>query len=172
MRTRPAEPRDATILAQIHVNAWREGYKGIMPADYLAALSIQEREAQWRSALSENGLGSYQLAEFRNEVTGFCIYGPPRDETLSTRNCGELLALNISPDHWGKGFGTLLVQHVIEHATSSGWDTLYLWVLKKNTRARSLYEKLGFEFDGTEKTEQLAPGFELSEVRYCLPVGG
>ncbi len=143
-----------------------------MPAGYLAALAIEERETQWRDVLSCDDLEKYQLSEYRSEVTGFCIYGPPRDETLNSTNCGELLALNISPDHWGKGFGTLLVHHVIGHAVSTGWDALYLWVFRENIRARSLYEKLGFAFDGTEKTEQLMPGFELSKMRYCLSVGG
>jgi hypothetical protein len=34
----------ARSVAEIHVEAWRAAYAGIVPADYLAALSVDKRE--------------------------------------------------------------------------------------------------------------------------------
>ena len=43
---RPAEISDALGIARVHVNAWRETYKGIIPDSVLDALSYEELTAQ------------------------------------------------------------------------------------------------------------------------------
>jgi hypothetical protein len=45
-----ASTTDCRAVAQIHVDAWRVAYDGIVPSDYLAALSVDQREAMWRTA--------------------------------------------------------------------------------------------------------------------------
>ncbi|MEX0715757.1 MAG: hypothetical protein WD066_04185 [Planctomycetaceae bacterium] len=37
MIVRQATPADAPAIAAIHVDAWRGAYRGIVPAEYLAA---------------------------------------------------------------------------------------------------------------------------------------
>ena len=36
----PAGPGDAAELALVHVQAWRETYPGVLPAAYLARMSV------------------------------------------------------------------------------------------------------------------------------------
>jgi hypothetical protein len=48
MAIEPATADDAGAIAQIHVDAWRAAYVGILPDDHLASLSVDEREAMWR----------------------------------------------------------------------------------------------------------------------------
>ena len=45
---RPARVEDAEAIGWVSVTAWRETYAGIMPDDYLAALSTQQREEALR----------------------------------------------------------------------------------------------------------------------------
>ena len=44
MIVRPAKPGDARDIAEIHVRTWQAAYPGLVPADYLAALSVERYE--------------------------------------------------------------------------------------------------------------------------------
>jgi len=165
---RIANPEDAKSIARIHVEAWRVAYKGIMPADFLESISLDARERSWVASLSRSGRGHYVVIEQDGGVAGFCVYGPPREGGLKSNNTGELVALNIAPSAWGKGLGACLIQHVINSAHSFGWDSICLWVVKDNSRARELYERFGFVLDAGEKIEALSPSYDLHELRYVL----
>ena len=49
---RPATEADAANLAQVHVQAWREAYAGMIPDAVLAALNPAQRAAMWRDSLA------------------------------------------------------------------------------------------------------------------------
>jgi len=106
------------------------------------------------------------VIEYKNIVSGFCVYGSARDKDLSNHNVGELVALNILPSKWGLGLGTELIKNVIESANIKGWKSLYLWVIRENIRAKRLYELMGFEVEGREKIDSELTGSELHEIRY------
>jgi hypothetical protein len=48
-----ASPEDARVVAQIHVDSWREAYKSILPAEYLASLSVQKRQTWWEKCIAD-----------------------------------------------------------------------------------------------------------------------
>ena len=171
MKIREAKKEDAEVIAKIHVQAWRSGYKEIMPDEYLQSLSIATRTKQWLDALSAPGPGINLVIEQNGILSGFCVYGPARDKDLSNDNAGELVALNILPNAWGMGLGTEFVKHVIASAFNHNWSSLYLWVIKENGRARRLYESMGFEYDGNEKTDSWLTDCELHELRYMHKLG-
>jgi hypothetical protein len=54
MQIRFADPEDARAVAEIHVEAWRAAYAGILPEAFLAALTVSSREAFWEQVLAEN----------------------------------------------------------------------------------------------------------------------
>ena len=169
MHIRNATREDARHIARIHIEAWRSGYKGIMPDEYLKSLSVAEKTLQWDEAISTKGPGINLVIVHHGAISGFCVYGPARDDDLCKENAGELVALNISPDCWGKGLGTALTRHVIKSAHSTHndqWYSLYLWVLRENVRAKKLYESMGFSIEGREKFDTKLTGHELHEIRY------
>jgi hypothetical protein len=49
MFLRPATPADAAAVAYVHVQAWRETYRGIMPDAVLEGPSVEERARAWRA---------------------------------------------------------------------------------------------------------------------------
>ena len=49
---RKATEEDAEAIAFVHVTAWQETYKGMMPAAILDHLSVNERSDCWRRILS------------------------------------------------------------------------------------------------------------------------
>ena len=50
---RLATIEDAETIATIHVRTWQSANEGIIPAQYLDSLSIQERATLWRRVISE-----------------------------------------------------------------------------------------------------------------------
>ncbi len=54
--------------------------------------------------------------------------------------------VSVSPEFGGRGYGTELLQAAIQHAKEKGYRTVSLNVEKDNTKARKLYERLGFEW--------------------------
>lgn len=50
---REARPSDAPGIARVHVDSWRTTYRGIMPADFLAGLSYDQRERLWDTWLAQ-----------------------------------------------------------------------------------------------------------------------
>src|SRR5262247_3939953 len=94
---RDARFEDAAAIAAIHVAAWRAAYRGLMPADYLAALDADRARARWEQWLRTRC--AVVVVEADGEVVGFCRYGPSRDEG-SHSSTGEVIAINLRPEFW------------------------------------------------------------------------
>lgn len=58
---------------------------------------------------------------------------------------GHILNCCIAPDWQHRGFGRMLMEHLIDTAREHGTEALYLEVRPSNTRAVNLYERLGFD---------------------------
>jgi hypothetical protein len=43
---RQAILEDAEAIAKVHVASWQAAYKGLMPAEFLASLSVERRKTQ------------------------------------------------------------------------------------------------------------------------------
>jgi ribosomal protein S18 acetylase RimI-like enzyme len=63
---------------------------------------------------------------------------------------GLLWAAHVEPDVQSRGIGTALFLHLEQVAREHGLHTIQLDVTKDNTRARRLYERLGYHVCGTE----------------------
>ncbi len=141
----------------VHWKAIREAYTGLASQDYLERQTLEkcvEMAYQW----PDNVL----VAKDGDKVAGFVGYGPCRDEDLS--ETGEVIALYVLSEYYGKQVGYTLMQAALEQL--SGHRKIALWVLKENGRAIRFYEKCGFRVDGTEKPIKL--GRELVECRMIL----
>ncbi|WP_019242126.1 MULTISPECIES: GNAT family N-acetyltransferase [Bacillus] len=55
--------------------------------------------------------------------------------------------LSVNPSFGGKGFGTELIKATINYSLELGYSSVSLNVEENNTKARQLYERLGFEFE-------------------------
>lgn len=163
---RSARLEDAAALAEVSVAAWRKAYRGHMPDDFLDVLSISERTAGWTRRLSRPEAGHVLLVELDGRVAGFCVFGPSRDDDSEGQRISEIIALNIHPEHWHSGLGTLLCRRVLQEMWSEGSTAVTLWTLEGNIRARRFYEGLGFARDGAARAESKLIGIPLPEVRY------
>jgi len=135
---RPASPRDAKTIAEIHVVAWQAAYAHLMPDDFLKKVTLEKRLAYWREAI-EFSEPQLLVATEDDKIIGFVGFDRSRDKgTRST--IGEIWALYVAPAHWGQGAGLALWDGAREGLKEEGCTQVTLWVLLGNERALGFFE--------------------------------
>lgn len=149
---------DVSDIARVHVNAWREAYAGILPADYLHELSYEGRDEMWSQPLSDP-IGDVQLWVAEEEggaIAGFAAAGPERGKLDGYS--GELYAIYLLERFQGRGLGQRLFSAAVRSLINLGHHSMGLWVLEDNPN-RGFYEHLGGAVVGREL-------IEIGEMKY------
>ena len=164
-RIRPAEGADAVGIATVHMRSWQTAYRGILPDDFLDALSIPEREQRMRETIAtKRPERRVWVAESPDGILGFSDAGPSRENDAPS-SAGEVYAIYLDPTAVGKGIGRELFGHTVAALRDSGYGYATLWVLEANQWARRFYEKAGWRPDGTSS---LWERFNVNALRYRL----
>lgn len=159
MNIRKATITDTQRIAEIHVESWQAAYKEALPADFLASLNLQRREAMWRSCVESDGR-LFVLEGEGSKVIGFLSVSDPRDNDIE--NATELTAIYLDPKFYGTGIGSAFWRDIERDLTT---DCVYLWVLAANLLGIAFYKKNGFRPDGTKKSFKIGEQ-EFEELRY------
>lgn len=163
---RRASPEDADSIASIHVDAWREAYRGLVPDELLDTLSESSRSMKWHQKIGDPPPRSeIFVAETDGELVGFVSCGPCRDEDLRQLDVGEIYALYVDPNRWRRGTGSDLLRRAVRYFDHGEFECMALWVLEDNEAAQTFYEKAGFVPDHTCETDTHR-GFEVEKKRY------
>jgi GNAT superfamily N-acetyltransferase len=166
MQIRQAVVEDARAIAEVHVQAWRDAYRDILPADFLAGLSVAEREASWVDAL-ERGTPCLLVAEHAGRIVGFSCDGPCRDRG-ATATDQELWALYVVREHWSTGLGRRLWLASRQAMLERQATRISLWVIVGNERAMRFYESAGFVAERESLQSFTLGGATLRELRYAM----
>jgi GNAT superfamily N-acetyltransferase len=151
VQLRRAEVGDEQAVAEVHVRSWQVGYRGLIADDYLDGLHPDDRAGHYTFAADD----PVTIVAITDGIHGFATLSP---------EAGELLALYVDPDSWGKGLGRALIAET-ERRIAPRHAVATLWVLTGNTRARRFYEAAGWQPDGTARRD-LVWGAVLDEVGY------
>jgi ribosomal protein S18 acetylase RimI-like enzyme len=164
---RDAETGDAAGMAQVHVESWRGAYRGLIPQEVLDGLDVGARTNLWIRVMDRNDpvRGAVLVAEDDDRIIGFVHVRQTRDKDGDPARTGELTAIYLAPDAWGRGAGRALMDAAVSRLVTAGYADATLWVLDTNERARRFYTAAGWDIDGTAKTED-----GLSEIRYRRPL--
>jgi ribosomal protein S18 acetylase RimI-like enzyme len=84
------------------------------------------------------------VAEDGGEIIGLAIV-TLQPEPLSHEASAHLEALAVAPGHEGRGIGQALLAAAERDANCMGARSMTLHVFARNTRARALYERAGFD---------------------------
>lgn len=164
MNIRPARRSDALAIATAHVLSWKEAYSHILPAEFLAGLSIPERATRWEQII-DAGESATHVAEVGDEVLAFSSHGRCRDDGAPPSR-GEIWALYATPSCWRGGMGRALLKSALDDLAAQGLRETTLWVLSANERGRRFYEANGLlAIAGTEKQFELG-GVQVRELQY------
>lgn len=162
---RDARVEDARGLAAVHISSWQEAYRGLLPADVLAGLSVDRRKQDWTRILgSPSTQRATLVAADDATVPGFASIGPNRDGAANEAT-GELYAFYVDPGRWREGIGSRLHSAAIQRLAALGFVNGALWVLVGNDRALAFYRHVGWARDGQTKTDRGPGGVDLHEQR-------
>ena len=162
MDLRIAEEQHAEGIARVHIDTWKECYKGIVPDSYLDALDYEEKSKGWAKGLAEGSEPGF-VAVVDEEIVGWVTFGKNRDQR--SEDIYEIYGIYVLPDLWGTKIGFNLFEAAIKDILEHTPTCITLWVLKANTRAQEFYLKNGFKPDGTIQQINIG-GKSLDEVRY------
>jgi ribosomal protein S18 acetylase RimI-like enzyme len=163
MLIRPARSEDALAVAQVHVRSWQTAYRGLLPDEYLDGLRAEARAATYKLDSTDPQKPFTMVAADDERIVGFASTMPARDKDLA--GYGELCALYVDPDRWGKGIGVALVGAARNRLMESGFEQAALWVLVGNVRAERFYRNDGWAADGLRRADTLW-GVTVEEFRY------
>lgn len=146
MEIRLARPDDAAALIALHERLSTEtdfvlyepGERVLRAEEYSARID----------AVAKAESGVTFVAETGGALVGV-IFGN-RGGARKTRHT-LTLALGVLEAHWGRGVGGSLLRAVETWAASRKLHRLELTVHTANRRAVALYEKMGFEREGTKR---------------------
>ncbi len=138
-----------------------EGYRAALNSvaserDYLLMLEAPPLEsvASFVRTNIERDYAQY-VAVVESEIVGWADIIPDERETL--KHIGGL-GMGIRRDHRRKGIGQALLQNVVAHSFKMGLTRLELEVFANNAAAIALYEKHGFEREGTKRNARRIDG--------------
>jgi ribosomal protein S18 acetylase RimI-like enzyme len=148
---REATVADARAIAEVHVEGWSWGYRGLIPDEVIDGLDVGERERQWVEGFTvrRRERDGCLLWEEDGRALGFVAFGPAVDEHAPPPpDAGEVFSIYLRCEAGGTGVGRELFGTAERGLIDRGFPTAVLWVLETNRRARRFYEIAGWRPDG------------------------
>lgn len=149
---REATAADCAAVAEVHVRSWRESFAGLVPQEFLDAMSVERRTRAFaeRFAAPSSSYRMFVAEAAGRGVVGFADFGEPREEFGGYE--GELYAIYLLPEFQRRGVGGRLFRLGVEHLLASGRRSMYLLALKVSPY-RTFYEKMGGRVVGSKRVE-------------------
>lgn len=140
--TRWSTAADDAGLAEVHREAWRYVYAGIIPGLTLERMIARRGPAWWRR-MHDRGFRALVL-ECGDTLAGYATLG--RSRMPGPRGCGEIYELYLRPEFQGCGLGRSLFAEARRQLGQHGFARLMVWALADNEIACRFYRGMG----GTE----------------------
>lgn len=159
---RLAEVGDAGAIASVHVTAWRESYRGVIPEAILNHQSVEAREIFWRGHLGQPSRGGWVLQQEGGGIVGFGDCGPNHDPTLEAES--EINSLYLLQSAQGQGGGRRLFATMLDALSGGGYASAGLWVARDNDKACGFYGHMGGRIVGERVQDRRS--FQLPVIAY------
>jgi GNAT superfamily N-acetyltransferase len=150
-------------VARVHVGSWQAGYRGLLPDAYLDGLRAEDRAQRYDFASDDVRAPATMVAMDDGRICGFATTSPARDSDV--QECGELCALYVDPEWWGRGVGAMLIAAARVRLVEQGFRSAVLWLLAGNARAERFYRIGGWAPDGMRRTDTMW-GVTVDEGRW------
>lgn len=156
---RRVAPGDEAILAYIQTESWKAAFKDILAEDVLNRCTNFDRAKQMYRGLLEEKKGNGYILEINGK--GHCIAWWDASREADMEGFAELICIHSLQDNWGKGYGSKMMDKVLEDIAAAGYTKIMLWVFEENERAKKFYEAKGFV-----KSEKSKVSLNAVEVMY------
>jgi ribosomal protein S18 acetylase RimI-like enzyme len=161
---RRATLEDAAEIANVHINSWREAYKGMLPQDFLddRPLYFKNRYQLWKRVTSNPSEITFVAESKDNGIVGFINGSKPRDPEY--QDYAEVTSVYLLKKYHGKKIGYQLLREFFGVARAQGFNKAYLWVIENNPTIK-FYERSGGVFNNHKKEDTIA-NQKVSELCY------
>jgi GNAT superfamily N-acetyltransferase len=169
-RIRRASKDDAEIIAQLHVDAWRESYASLIPPEALSLMSIEEQAERWRDifrSCQDDDAGAVFLAHGEaGSPCGFAASGRQRSPRLAEAGFPvEFSTLYLLRRAQRRGLGRAMMGAMAKHLIAEGYSRASGWVFRDYPPARRFHEALGAKRTGIDG-EWTILGVTLADISY------
>jgi ribosomal protein S18 acetylase RimI-like enzyme len=185
MGIRTGSAADAASIAAVQRAGWFAAYEGIISREIIDRVTAPDEGARVRQTFRTRPWQRMMVAVAGTRdtrgpgdlpgIVGYASFGPetnvltgqwPHPLTDAGRDgrVAELYALYVRPAWWSTGTGRALMDRVLARTCAARYQSVVLWVLRDNTRARRFYERAGFAPDGATDVLDRLGG--VTEVRY------
>ena len=152
-------PVDEAMLAEIQAESWEAAFTGILPDEKLKSHLDKQHIAQMYQRVLNEHLAKRICSNARSKNALYGVMGrlPGRKHP----DWAELICIHSRKGNWGRGYGSMMMEHILQEIKSAGFKQVGLWVFEQNIRARRFYEKHGFIL-----TQERKNSFGADEVLY------
>ena len=154
---REAKISDAQQVANIHIAARKDGYKGLIDKNYLDSLIVNSEHIINMEWVIKKSWSGFLVYEEEWQILGFIVGGKSRNDP----DCSsEIYAFYVDPKHQKKGIWTKLFTKFFEKFNQ--WN-ICLWTLP-HSKGEAFYKKMGGILDAEK--EQYIWWKPYKEIRY------
>jgi GNAT superfamily N-acetyltransferase len=150
-----ATKEDASVLAELKINIWKDVYKNILPDQYLDNLSKEKKTQKYLKELEEDSfINIFFIKTNPNSIIGTLKI---KYYYSFNKKYASIEDLYLIPSYHVKGFGGAVLKFAVDEARSQNCNFLTAWIVENNKIARKLAVKYGF--------------FETNSVRLHVDTG-
>ena len=149
--------------AEFVISIWNDPIMG----KYMPDPSIENMDDEYRKVydiLENDEECCYLISESSDtgERIGTCSFVPSKDGV--TFDLGYCVHMKL----WKRGYGTEMVQGLIDYAKSKGAETVKASVNKKNDASNAIMRKFGFKIVGEAEFEKMGTNSVMETSLYSL----
>jgi ribosomal protein S18 acetylase RimI-like enzyme len=137
--TRWSGTADDVSLAEVHREAWRYAYAGIIPGLTLERM-IARRGPTWWGRMHARGFHAL-VVDCGGTLAGYATLG--RGRAPGRQGSGEIYELYLRPEFQGCGLGRRLFAEARRELARHGLRRLTVWALSENEIACRFYRAMG-----------------------------
>jgi ribosomal protein S18 acetylase RimI-like enzyme len=150
---------DESALAYIQTESWKSAFKDILSEDVLKKTTDIDRVTAMYKRLLDEKMGNGYILEIDGKPHCFAYWDQTSEKDMP--GVAEIICIHSVQNNWRKGYGSRMMDRLLEDITAAGYANVMLWVFVENERARKFYEAKGFVSTG--KTQ---PAFDSMEICY------
>ncbi len=141
----PCSADDLETLVLISNKTFRDAFESLNdPEDFQHYLNTALSAEKLASEL-EDPLSKFFFVYLNGEIVGFYKVNEGKAQTdIRDPKAIELERIYVLSPYQGRGFGRMIIEHVLFRARELGKEYIWLGVWEKNIGAIAFYEKLGF----------------------------
>ena len=158
-RIERVKPGDEETLAYIQTESWKAGFKDILSDDALKRSTGMDKATAMYRRLLEEKIGNGYLLTVDGAPHAIAWWDATREQDMP--GYAEIICIHSLQEKWRQGYGSRLMEAVLQDIKKAGFEKVMLWVFEENTRARRFYEAHGFTTGGIRK-----PNAEPAQICY------